>query len=217
MKQKLLILWIKMLIRKLFSVLNFWHLTNYFQNLKSGRFFHQKYEIFQILVPNRCYFRPMALDLISGPKCFFTQILEWQVFSKIFRCLSNFPLRIGRSELLKVLLTKKLSFGYLLLFFFRHSDFHFCLAIICKMLNKNMFSQFSPVLQKYVHTCQLFAKSEISTGSVLSMDTKFANTSESPVNSLISSYVFLWTNFWNTEESSRSKDWTMQIMVKKNE
>ena len=86
MEQKLWILWIKILTKKLFSVLNFWHLTNYFQNLKSGRFFHQKYEIFQILVPNRCYFRPMALDLISGPKCFFTQILEWQVFYKIFHC-----------------------------------------------------------------------------------------------------------------------------------
>ena len=28
----------------------------------------------------------MALDLILGPKCFFTQILEWQVFHKIFHC-----------------------------------------------------------------------------------------------------------------------------------
>ena len=31
---------------------------------------------------NRCYFSPMALDLILGPKCYFTQILEYQVLPK---------------------------------------------------------------------------------------------------------------------------------------
>ena len=34
-------------------------------------------------MPNRCYFSPMALDLILGAKCNFTQILEYQVFTKI--------------------------------------------------------------------------------------------------------------------------------------
>ena len=35
-------------------------------------------------MPNRCNFSLMALDLIMGAKCYFTQILEYQVFTKIF-------------------------------------------------------------------------------------------------------------------------------------
>ena len=84
--QKLLILWIKMLIENFFLVLDFWYLTNNFQNPKSDMFYHQKKEIFQNLMPNRCYFSTMALDLIFGPKCLLTQILEYHVFTKIFHC-----------------------------------------------------------------------------------------------------------------------------------
>ena len=84
--QKLLILWIKMLIENFFLVLDFLYLTNNFQNPKSDMFYHQKKEIFQNLMPNRCYFSTMALDLIFGPKCLLTQILEYHVFTKIFHC-----------------------------------------------------------------------------------------------------------------------------------
>ena len=34
-------------------------------------------------MPNRCYFITMALDLIFWPRCLFTQILEYHIFTKI--------------------------------------------------------------------------------------------------------------------------------------
>ena len=40
--------------------------------------------MFQNLMPNRRYFSTMALDLIFGPKCLFTQILEYHVFTVRF-------------------------------------------------------------------------------------------------------------------------------------
>ena len=52
-------------------------------------FYPQKKKIFQNLMPNRCYFNTMALDLIFGPKCLLTQILEYHVFTKIFHCASS--------------------------------------------------------------------------------------------------------------------------------
>ena len=51
-------------------------------------------------MPNRCNFSPMALDLILGAKCYFTQILEYQVFTKIFHCASGVRLLENKWHLL---------------------------------------------------------------------------------------------------------------------
>ena len=86
-------------------------------------------------MPNRCYFSTMALDLIFGAKCLFTQILEYQVFTKIFRCASSAPL--GPPQPSSVLLSQ-LDLSNLSSFeFFDKFD---QLLTICRQISTNISS-----------------------------------------------------------------------------